>query len=777
MLAFLASGASVLSAASAISRGTDIGPSTRKLVEADWLKSEGELSTEKNRALIQRGYELAARLRPKADAARLRSLEAELRKLETRLAHATATAGNQDAALRKNYLAIHWRVREIAFCNPLLRDVKQLLFITRHDAGGVFHMVDQFYGFNAKPGGRLLLLRDPLGPKPRLVNLLENSVVQQGRLKGRKLEGGAFLSPEVSFDGRTILFAWTEAKGKDLEWSPAASYHIFKVNADGTGLVQLTDGSWNDFDPCFLPIGRIAFISERRGGFLRCGRFCPTYTMFGMAADGSDVICLSYHETHEWQPSVTADGRIVYTRWDYVDRDTNIAHHPWECRPDGGDPRSFHGNYPERRESRPWMEMDLRAIPGSPKFVATAGAHHGHAFGSLVMIDPRLPDDGAQSQLTRLTPEVPFPEAEKHLKPIADCMVYGTPWPLSEDDYLCAYDLAVTNRGIYWIDRFGNKELLYRDPAISALNPMPLAARPMPPVIPDATLQTVEARRKSVNPDRPATIALMNVYDSETPWPDGAKITALRIIQVLPKSTPAPNEPRIGVAEQSNARAVLGTVPIEADGSAYFEAPAGKPLYFQALDDQGLAVQSMRSDTYLHAGESLTCQGCHEPRTRAPRPVGNKPLALQRQPSKIQPEADGANPFNYVRLVQPALDRNCVACHVEKQALDLSGVSEGKNGFTRSYTSLAAKYGSYFDVLNGSILKGVHGGSRSVPGKFGARVSPLLPFLDEQHYGVKLSPDDRRRVTLWLDCNSEFFGAYENTTAQARGEIVAPGLE
>jgi len=309
------------------------------------------------------------------------------------------------------------------------------------------------------------------------------------------------------------------------------------------------------------------------------------------------------------------------------------------------------------------------------------------------------------------------------------------------------------------------------------LSPMTLQPRPTPPVIPDVTLQTAEARRKAFNPDRPATIALMNVYDSEAPWPEATRITALRIIQILPKSTPAPNDPRIGVAEQSNARAVLGTVPIEADGSAYFEAPVGKPLYFQALDDQGLAVQSMRSDTYLHPGESLTCQGCHEPRTHSPRPVGNKPLALQRPPSRIQPEADGSNPFNFVRLVQPVLDRNCVACHLEKQALDLSGMSEGKHGFTRSYANLAGKYGFYFDVLNGSIARGVHGGSRTVPGQFGARLSPLLPFLDERHYGVKLPAEDRRRVTLWLDCNSEFYGAYENTTAQARGEIVTPSLE
>lgn len=195
-----------------------------------------------------------------------------------------------------------------------------------------------------------------------------------------------------------------------------------------------------------------------------------------MRQDGSDILCLSYHETHEWHPSVTNDGMLVYTRWDYVDRDTNTAHHIWTSYPDGRDPRSFHGNYPDRRERRPWMEMSIRAIPDSHKFVAVTGAHHGHAFGSLVLIDPRVPDDGAMSQLTRLTSEVPFPEAEG--RPIEPHMVYGTPWPLSEDDHLCVYDPRSKNHGIYWIDRFGNKELIYRDPKIACLDPIRFAPGP-----------------------------------------------------------------------------------------------------------------------------------------------------------------------------------------------------------------------------------------------------------------------------------------------------------
>ena len=699
--------------------------------------------------------------------------------VEKELAQLRAAAAQTDIKNVKERYALYAAAcklrRRIAFANPLL-GFKRILFIKRHNPGGPFHMCDQYYGCNAKAGGGLFVLSDPFESEPELTDLLAGAVVEKGRLKGKQLAGGAFLSPELSFDAGTVLFAYTECRAKKTyTWGPTISWHVFKIGADGTGLVQLTDGPADDFDPCFLPNGRVAFISLRRGGYLRCGRHCPVYTLFSMERDGSDILPLSFHETHEWQPSVTNEGMIAYTRWDYVDRDTNVAHHIWVCYPDGRDPRAFHGNYPERRESRPWMEMSIRAIPGSPRFVAVTGAHHGNAFGSLVLIDHRLDDDCAMSQLARLTPDVPFPEAEG--RPIGKYMVYGTPWPLSEDDYLCVYGRDAKNRGIYWIDRSGNRELLYRDAAVSCLSPIPLRPRPRPPVIPDATTQTAAAKKAAAG--LPATVAVVNMYDSDFEWPKGARITALRIIQLLPKSTAPPNKPRIGAANQSNARAVLGTVPVEADGSVYFEAPVGKPIYFQALDEQGMAVQSMRSVTYVHPGERLTCLGCHEPKRTYTGGPATMPVAMRRAPSKIRPDVDGSNPFNFPRLVQPVLDRNCVACHrKERKAPDLSGAVE--RGFTRSYNNLAAKYGFYFHVSNGSIKTGVHGGSRTVPGKFGALASRLMQVIEgEKHRqrGLRLSAEDRHRIALWLDCNSEFYGAYENTDAQARGEVVRPTLQ
>ncbi len=707
------------------------------------------------------------------NSAEIDEFEKRLEELETACLQIPVSDHNKRFDL---YLEACGLRRDVAFSNPLL-NFDELLFIKR-DRAGYEHMCDQFYGFNAQPGGGIFILKQPFDKNPQIVNLLENSTVESGRLAGKQLTGGSFLSPELTFDAKKLLFAYTELDPASEPWSEGKSFHLFQVTMDGTGLVQLTDGTWNDFDPCQMPNGRIAFISERRGGYLRCGaRPCPTYTLHSMNPDGSDIVTLSYHETHEWHPSVNHDGMLVYTRWDYVDRDTNVAHHPWVTTPDGRDARAIHGNYPDKRQARPWMEMDIRAIPNSHQYVATAASHHGQAYGSLVIFDPSSDDDGAMSPIKRLTPEVGFPEAEKHRGKNRECELYATPWPLSEKYHLCVYESGNANYGIYLLDAFGNRELIYRDPEIACLSPIPLQARPMPPVLPQHSAIGLPPGMSAPQKTKQSTIALQSVYDTRIPFPQGTEIKALRIIQVLPKTTPSNNIPRIGVAEQTNARAVLGTVPVEADGSAYFEAPAQTPFYFQALDERGLAVQSMRSLTYLQPGEQLVCQGCHEPRKRSPNPQQTVALAFQRPASIITEDVDGSNPFNYPRLVQPVLDKHCVNCHTKNapKAPDLSG---GGEGWSPSYRSLAEHYGFYFNVFNGSFNDPAPmGGSRTLPGQFGAIASPLFKMLEKGHKGIVLPEDDFHRLTLWLDCNSDFYGSYENIEAQSRGEIVLPTLE
>jgi hypothetical protein len=677
--------------------------------------------------------------------------------------------------------------RKVAFSNPLL-NFDRILFIKRHflpasvtwgsDMRGN-HMCDQYFGFHAIPGGGLFVLENPFGEKPTIRNILADSVCENGRFKGKKLHPGGFLSPDLSYDDSTILFAYTEAEPTRYKWTEKSTFHIFKVNVDGSHLVQLTDGPVNDFDPCWLPNGRIVFISERRGGYGRCHpRPVPVYTLYSMNANGSDIIRLSHHEANEWHPSVDRNGMIIYTRWDYVDRGNIQAHHPWITSPDGRDARAIQGNYGKSKGARPTMEMDSRSIPGSHKYIATAAAHHGQAYGPLILIDPRIKDDDEMAPIQRLTPEVPFPEAEMGYN---DGQVYATAWPLSEHFYLCVYDgdgsarrRMKNNYGIYLVDAFGNKELLYRDPAISCLSPIPLRPRKKPPVL----------ARVTGSPEQPlsellqtAPMGVINVYNSLKPFPEGTIIKALRIIQVLPKTTPLINEPRIGYGNEKGARAVLGTVPVETDGSAYFSLPVGRPVYFQALDEHGLAVQSMRSDTYAHHGQRLLCRGCHEPRHSAPPVPERLPLAFRRPPSRIQPDVEGSNPFSFPRLVQPVLERNCVSCHEkEPKAPDLRKGDWKKNThyWYASYDNLR-EYAFFFGNVRNTYDPWTT--PRTIPGRFGARASKLYHILRQGHHDVKLSKEDLHRITLWLDCNSDFFGSYENSEAQARAEIVKPTLE
>jgi hypothetical protein len=749
---------------------------------------------------LRRTAALLAHIKTMSGAPDLSAEEAKLGELKRSL----AGTGDQEAryALFEKILAVR---RKIAFSNPLL-DFDKIVFIKKHfwppsEKQGN-HMCDQYFGFMAMRSGGLFVLEDAFGEKPTVRHVLANSVCRNGRFRGRKLDRGGFLSPDLSYDGETILFAYTEVadRPRRYTWTPDNTYHVFGVKVDGSNLTQLTDGKWNEFDPCWMPNGRIVFMSERRGGFGRChGRPVPTFTLHTMEADGSDLTCISYHETNEWHPSIDNNGMIVYTRWDYVDRGFNQAHHPWITTPDGRDARAIQGNYATNQRHRPHMEMDVRAIPGSHRLVATAAGHHSQAYGSFVIIDPHVEDDDRMAALKRLTPEVRFPEAEQSNR---SGQKYATAWPLSEEFYLCVYDLDGETRrgprnnfGIYLLDAFGNKELLYRDPAISCLSPIPLKPRLRPPVVPHLTAvgkprsigsrsgssksgssRSSRARRSApkarTNVPEFGTVGLINVYESRNRWPDGTSIKALRIIQVLPKTTPLADRPRVGYGKQKNARVVLGTVPVEADGSANFLLPAKKPVYFQALDGDGIAVQSMRSDVYVHPGEQLLCRGCHEPRNGAPAQPRRYGLAFQREPSKIKPEVEGSNPFSYPRLVQPVLDKNCVPCHTKnRKAPDLSR-GDWKKSRERWYTSYhnLRKHAFFFDNQ-------VFTTPRTIPGRFGARASRLYKMLSAGHNKLKLSKEDMHRITLWLECNSDFFGSYDNIEAQARGEVVKPTLE
>lgn len=757
-------------------------------IEHDWQLQDG-IGTERNPSTYAAATELtlhraAAMLRDLVGSGEaLDAQKAEWDKLWAEHKALCASPEATNAQWEQLWRRVHqWR-RELVFANPLAR-TGPILFVKQ--VPGVFsHQLTQYYGACAKPGGGVFVLERP------------GESMAARELTAGKLPPGSYQTPDVSYNGARVLFAFcpTPTPPPNRTAHLDRFYHIYEMNADGTGLRQLTDGPFDDFSPRYLPDGRIIFISTRRGGFHRCGAGpCPVYTLAIMNPDGSSPRPVSYHETHEWDPAVLNDGRIIYTRWDYVDRNAVFYQQLWTVRPDGSDPRIFYGN----NTWNPVGVWEAQPVPGSRRVMATAAAHHAMTAGSIILLDVAKGVDYLEP-ITRLTPDALFPESEAPVSngrgghwhapqgvgqkpPVPSEQArwpghcYRSPWPLSERYFLAAYSFQAligepnasppNMFGLYLVDAFGNKELLYRDPEISSQWPIPLRPRPRPPIVPPAA-EAPEAAE--------GTYFVQDVHVAFPPLP-AERVRRLRIVQVLPKTTPHINNPPVGLANASPGKQVLGTVPVEDDGSAFFRAPAGIALAFQALDARGMAIQTMRSISYLQPGESAACIGCHEPRGAAPPPrVAAK--ALLRPPSPILPGPEGSKPLSYPLLVQPVLDKHCVACHnkerPEGKAI-LTGEPQGR--YTASYNALAPR-----------VVHAAWGAPRgnceplAKPDFFGARGSPaVVRTFSEAHHNVRLSPAEWERIITWMDANALFYGTFcpADQSRQLRGERIAgPKLE
>jgi len=693
-------------------------------------------------------------------------------------------AGNAgEAGWEELWREAHRLRRRIALENPSAK-LGPLVFV-KHVPGGIFsHQLTQYYGSCARPGGGVFVLDAP------------GKSMACRQLAAGQLPEGSCQHLDVSYDGKRVLFAYchAEAAPKDREEHLERVFQLYEMLADGSGLRRLTDGRFDDFAPRYLPDGRILFVSTRRGGFHRCGRGpCPVYTLALAEPDGSNPRAISYHETHEWDPAVLNDGRVVYTRWDYVDRNAVQYQQLWTVRPDGSDVRICYGN----NTLNPVGVWEARAVPRSSRIMATAAAHHAMTAGSIILVDPTRGVDGLEP-LTRLTPDALFPESEvavsngtggawgrtekKLATPDTERWPghsYRAPFPLSEKHFLASYSYepligepspnAANMFGLYLVDCFGNKELLYRDLNLSSLWAMPLEPRERPPVLQGMTDAECAAKGEGL-------FFLQNVYEA---WPELPKVAVkrLRLVQVLPKTTPHINTPTVGIPNASPGKQVLGTVPVEEDGSAFFRAPAGIPLAFQALDEHGRAVQMMRSITYLQRGEMVSCAGCHEQRTTAPALARTAmALALARGPSVITPGPDGSKPLSYPLLVQPVLDRKCVSCHNPAKpdgGVVLTGAPQKQ--YTVSYNALAPKvpYSAWGAPHNNCE-------PATKPDYFGARGCKLMTELIRGHQKVVLTAEEIERLATWMDANALFYGTFDpaDQTRQQRGERIAgPKLE
>ena len=585
-----------------------------------------------------------------------------------------------------------------------------------------------------------------------------------------------------------MLFAWcrfypyvAEVEDKtNRDALPEDSfYHIFEMNLDGTGIRQLTYGHYNDFDGRYLPNGDIVFLSTRKGttlqadrdsaaatcmatlpeSYVRCGgglkRPVPVFTLHRMESDGTAIRAISAFENFEWTPAINDDGQVIYARWDYIDRFNGHFMSLWSTRPDGVNSQLVYGNF----TVRPQCIFEARPIPNSHKMVFTATAHHSITGGSLVLLD-RTQGTEYDAPIERITPEVCFPETEGS----PNCY-YAGPWPLSEEYFLVSWSdrtlpihtymkpgderNPANASGIYLYDAFGNLNLLHRDAEISSETPIPVKARPRPFMLADGV---------DWKASKQGAYLLQDVYQGMGDLPRGA-IDRLRIVGVLPKVQPFMNQPMLGVSAEDTGKVVLGTVPVETDGSAHFLAPSGMPLFFQALGRDGKAMRTMRTLTYVQPGQTLSCVGCHESRESAPV-METTLLAARRPPSKIIPEAEGSWPLRFDVLVQPVLDNACVQCHqpgyedVRAAAFDLTP--------EKSYESLI-NYADK-DLYTLAFEK-----DYSEVGDCPSRKSKLLALLTAEggHEGITLDEESLARLIVWMDTYAHKQGSFSEEQEQA----------
>jgi Hydrazine synthase alpha subunit middle domain len=572
---------------------------------------------------------------------------------------------------------------------------------------------------------------------------------------------GIVRDPEVSFDGQRVIFSYRKDAADD--------YHIWEMNADGTGLRQITSGpNVSDIDPVYLPDGDIVFASTRDRKLCACNVHVQA-NLFRCEPDGSGLRQLGGNPLFEGHPWPMPDGRILYTRWEYVDKHFGPAQGLWTMNPDGTEQATYYHN----NAWWPGAILDGHPVPDTDRVIATLSSCHAPPFGEIAVIDRRLGFEG-ERPLVKTWPQVPVTrDGYDHVWGLP--LRYEDPYPLSDTVFLCSRTVrrpvsdgvnGTDQYGIYLIDLFGNEVLLHTDDQRSCFDPMPLAPRPRPPILPDRVASE-------------GSTGLFFVYDIYVGTGMGAVPRGaarwLRVVESPPKrfisngdwNNGARQAPAMNWSDVGNKR-IIGRVPIEPDGSAYFRAPANTFLFFQLLDDRGMMIHSMRSGTMVQPGETASCIGCHDERNTAV-PVGSGPRALARPPSDPEPWYGPPREFDYRAEVQPVFDRYCISCHdygkPAGKVLNLSG--DRTLIFSASYLELHRRSGTVFQLAKPDdplpLIKVVNHGPPEVlpPYAWGSHRSKLIRTLLDGHYDVKLDAESLDRLVTWVDMNGVFYGSYQ----------------
>ena len=616
-----------------------------------------------------------------------------------------------------------------------------LLFVKRH-AYMAGHIYDDYITW--RPGGGIYLIENPADPpeQRRIRPIIDPNTKET-------LGPGVYRDPEISWDAKRVLFAF---KGKQHGHT-----RICEIGIDGTGLRQLTDPDCDctkppqenrygkghhDVTPCYLPDGRIVFTSTRAMALVPCFN-SGVDTLHVMEADGSNIRSISVNNVNEFDPAVLNDGRILYGRWEYVDKTALYMQSLWTVSPDGRMEEALFAN----NLARPTAVLDARPVPGSRLIAAAFTPHNGQSVGAIVMIDPHKGKNDLGA-VTNFTPEYPT-EMDQGLR-----QGPNDPWPLSEDVVLIANN-AKGHGVIQIIDRHGHRETVHAEPDIDCYAPMLVKPRPRPAVVSPHAAGT-----------KPGRFLVADVHQGLEGVEPGT-IKRLRIVEETARISGLPPGGRwwnqaflVSWQGAYIIKNILGTVPVHEDGSAYFEVPAGRAIYFEALDADGREVQRMRTFVQAAPGATRSCVGCHEDKKAAPIRPGSVPLAMRGQPVSPEPESWGSGYIDYPTMVQPVLDKYCVRCHGGNEGigvgLDFSGGWTW--AFNISYeTMIKHRLVGYLNCNNGSV----HTSKRLKPRTIGSGGAPMAKTLIEKH--PEMTKADRDLLLAWMDTNSNYYGTWDYT--------------
>ena len=569
---------------------------------------------------------------------------------------------------------------------------------------------------------------------------------------------GCIYDMNVSYDAKMLLFSYRRQDEK--------YWHLWRINTDGTGLKQLTDGPYYDVSPCLLPNNEIVFVSTRRFGFTLC-QPGPASNLHVMSPDGSNIRCVSMNTLSDFTPQMLPDSRVLFTRWEYIDRDLTYRQSLWTQYPDGTAYQLYFGN--TIRDVGSFLQA--RPLPGcSDKVVATFAPHHGFPHGAIGLIDRNFGPEGPKGK--------GFIYLTKELDVIADTRqewAYRDPFPLSDKLFLCSYGGDNNRYRIYLLDLAGNKQLVCDDPTLGCYYPLPLQPTSVPPVI-----------ASRIGEGTNGTFLLSDVYRGLEPTIKRGQVKFLRVMEQVRKTedlkSRAYDESPVMSYGTYYAKRCWGTVPVEADGSAHFIAPALREIYFQVLDTEGRELQRMTSAAQLMPGEKVSCNGCHEPRQSSPVPV--VPSAARQPPRQL---AGFTGIIDFPTLVQPVLDTHCIKCHQgSKPAGGYDFTGDKTRYFSMAYDNLLGRSRSYrqHDMNTGEMLPAEKAKGKPLVHFFwllrtptainqplitGCYASRLTDIIESKHCGHALPLEDRQRIYLWIDANVPYYSTYAHSRPLSPG--------